>query len=271
MSDHDAPINTADNDDNQLDAGSLVSGGKGASAKGGKGGKGKGGKKGKGKAAPGGGGKGKGKGKGKSGGGKGKSGGGKGGGTKPKVMRSLLAELTFPVGRIHSRMKASVLRKQRIGGTAAIYLTALLEYLTAELLDLSGSVCEQKKQKRITPRHILLAIRGDSELNELVTAHIARGGVAESGVAKQLLNKGSKAAREAAALDIKGGSKKSKKSASDSKKKGKKSAGTKKEGGEKKASAGKKSSKKSGAAGKKKGTTKKGSSPTASPKKKSAA
>ena len=174
---------------NQQEAASLVSGGKVSHSTHAKGKRGKGGK-----------GKGKGKGKGgKSGGGKGKaSGGGKRGGKKAPVSRSTLADLTFPVGRIHSRMKLNLLKKQRCGSTAAIYLTALLEYLTAELLDLSTHACELAGNKRITPRHILLAIKSDKELDQLITATISKGGVQPGGVNRMLLNKGSKAAQQLA-------------------------------------------------------------------------
>lgn len=268
LDDHEAPLQQEENE-HAPDAGSLVSGGKGAFAKGGKG-KGKGGKKGKGKgkAAPGGG-KGKGKGKGKSGGGKGKSAGGKSNTRLPPMARSALAELTFPVGRIHSRMKSCVLRKQRIGGTAAVYLTAILEYLTAELLDLSSNACLSRRCKRITPRHILMAIRGDTELNELVTAHIARGGVySTEKMNTALLQKGSKAHRDAVIEQRKKGG--NKKSSSSSGKK--KSSSSKKSGSSDKKKA-KKSSSGSSSSGKKKKKKghKKSGSPSASPKKKSVA
>eukprot|EP00760_Papus_ankaliazontas_P035776 PhM_4_TR8017/c0_g1_i1/m.68394/K11251/H2A; histone H2A len=124
-------------------------------------------------AAKRGGGKGKGKGKGKHGGSKS---GGKTGKRESKTCASR-AGLTFPVARIHRRMKNGLLKGQRCGPSAAIYTAALMEYLTAEVLELAGKACTEMKAKRITPRHIQLAIRGDEELDSVVKATISHGGV----------------------------------------------------------------------------------------------
>lgn len=108
------------------------------------------------------------------------------------------AGLAFPARRIHKKFKAkSDLKGIRLA--ASLYATAVLEYLTAgkylinlrsvntlnelfslfvyffsptivEVLELSGNVASEHKRKRITPRHILFAVRFDEELNNLLNS-----------------------------------------------------------------------------------------------------
>lgn len=106
------------------------------------------------------------------------SGRGKGGKVRTKArFRSTRAGLQFPVGRIHR-----LLRKgnygERIGSGAPVYLAAVMEYLAAEILELAGNAARDNKKSRIIPRHLLLAIRNDEELNKLLShVTIAQGGV----------------------------------------------------------------------------------------------
>ena len=102
--------------------------------------------------------------------------------------KSAKAGLTFPVGRLGSALRKGRYAK-RIGAGAPVYMAAVLEYLVAELLELSGNAAKDNKKNRIIPRHIQLAIKNDEELNRFLgRATISAGGVMPN-VHQVLLNK----------------------------------------------------------------------------------
>lgn len=82
------------------------------------------------------------------------------------------AGLVFPVGRIARYLKTKWTRRFRIGKTAPPYLAAVLEYLSAEILELAGNVCGNQNKKRIYPRMIMLAVGNDEELDKLFRCNI---------------------------------------------------------------------------------------------------
>ena len=70
----------------------------------------------------------------------------KGGGPREKSKtRSSRAGLQFPVGRIHRLLKTAA-PQCRIAGGAAVYLAAVMEYLTAEVLELAGNAARDNKK-----------------------------------------------------------------------------------------------------------------------------
>ena len=101
---------------------------------------------------------------------------GRGKGVK-SVSKTVRSGLQFPVGRVHRLLKRGNYSK-RTGNGAAIYLAAVMEYLSAEILELAGNAARDNKKKRVVPRHLLLAIRNDEELNKLLQGvTISQGGV----------------------------------------------------------------------------------------------
>ena len=91
--------------------------------------------------------------------------------------KSSRAGLQFPVGRIGRYLKTGNY-SARVGASASVYLAAVLEYLTAEILELAGNAARDNHRARINPRHLQLAVRNDEELNKLMGGvTLAAGGV----------------------------------------------------------------------------------------------
>lgn len=95
---------------------------------------------------------------------------------KAPVSNSKKAGVIFPVGRLNRMLKQGRY-SQRIGGSAGVFMSGVLEYITAEICELAGNVCEEQGRKTIAPKHINLGILHDEELHKLVaSAVISQGG-----------------------------------------------------------------------------------------------
>lgn len=82
------------------------------------------------------------------------------------VSRSAKAGLQFPVSRVHRYLRQAT-HHYRIASGAPVYQAAVMEYLTAEILELAGNAARDNKKTRIIPRHILLAVANDEELHQV--------------------------------------------------------------------------------------------------------
>ena len=94
--------------------------------------------------------------------------------------RTEKAGLNFPIGKFMRQMREMKLAP-RISSGAPVYIAAVIEYLTAELLELSGNATKTAKKARISPRAVFLAMKEDEELDQLLSKStmISTGGVKE--------------------------------------------------------------------------------------------
>ncbi|XP_053681647.1 histone H2A-beta, sperm-like [Sabethes cyaneus] len=91
--------------------------------------------------------------------------------TRRRHSRSHRAGLQFPVARFHRQLQRGNFGCRRIGAGASVYLTAVLEFLARELVDIARIRRDELGDSGpIVPRHLLLAIRLDDELNRLLAS-----------------------------------------------------------------------------------------------------
>lgn len=115
--------------------------------------------------------------------------------------RSERADVTFSVGRVHRELKKGRYAS-RIGSGAPVYLAGVMDYLVSELTELAGQAAKDNNKKRISPRHLMMAIKNDDEIDKLLSGvTIASGGVQQK-IHPALLPKMSKA-REKSAKGVK--------------------------------------------------------------------
>lgn len=81
------------------------------------------------------------------------------------VSKSIRAGLQFPVGKEISRIKKRF-PGVKVSVSSGVYLTAVLEYMTAEILELAGNAADSDHKKRINCNHVALAVVGDQDLED---------------------------------------------------------------------------------------------------------
>lgn len=107
---------------------------------------------------------------------------------KKRQTKQQRAQLILPISRINRLMKQKSGVK-RIGGSAAVFLTAVLEYVSSEVLDLASEFCKEQKRKRVNPGDVLMAMRADSELQKLTASTAFVLGDKITGIGKRLMPK----------------------------------------------------------------------------------
>jgi len=85
--------------------------------------------------------------------------------TESKEQESGKDKLNFSVSRIAQRLASHGDKGVQPG--APVYLAAVLEHMTAEVLQSATAEAKSESEKRIYPQHIQAAVRKDEELREL--------------------------------------------------------------------------------------------------------
>lgn len=85
-----------------------------------------------------------------------------------KTASSEKAGLLFSISKTRNVLRHHILKGQRIGSGAPVYASAVLEYITAELLELAGNACRDNQHSIIKTIHLKLAISYDIELCNLI-------------------------------------------------------------------------------------------------------
>jgi histone H3/H4 len=85
--------------------------------------------------------------------------------SKKRIRDSQKAGLVFSTSKVRQIIKHNT--KFKISDTTAIYLTAVLEYIAAELLEISGNSAIKNKRKTIIPRDVFLITENDNEFKSL--------------------------------------------------------------------------------------------------------
>ena len=84
-----------------------------------------------------------------------------------KGSRQNKAGIIFPPSITEKFLRNFGYSKIMITNSSSVYLSAVLEYLTYEILDLSLNYCKENKRSRITIRDIEVTIRNDEEFSKI--------------------------------------------------------------------------------------------------------
>jgi len=90
--------------------------------------------------------------------------------TKTKsISQSSRAGVIFPVARIRSKLKKNAYGPTtRVSASSAVYMAAVMEYLSREVIIFSVEQMKEDNKKRLLPKHITSAINTDPDFPRLL-------------------------------------------------------------------------------------------------------
>lgn len=93
-----------------------------------------------------------------------------------RVSKTEKSGLGFPVARIKSMLRVHNYGR-RISDTGAVFMAAILEYITAEILELSLNAARSNGSSRINPKQVNLVLKTDEDLSRnFMSSTIPRAG-----------------------------------------------------------------------------------------------
>ena len=75
--------------------------------------------------------------------------------------------LLWPIAKVNRHLR-DIKTVKRVGGGAPVFLSAALEYVVAEILEIAGNQTLANKRKRVGPQDLSRAVRNDVELSRLL-------------------------------------------------------------------------------------------------------
>ncbi|XP_004065224.1 histone H2A-Bbd type 2/3 [Gorilla gorilla gorilla] len=91
------------------------------------------------------------------------------GGRGRTCSRAVRAELSFSVSQVERSLREGHYA-QRLSRTAPVYLAAVIEYLTAKVLELAGNEAQNSGERNITPLLLDMAVHNDRLLSTLFSS-----------------------------------------------------------------------------------------------------
>lgn len=113
-------------------------------------------------------------------------GGGRQAAAKKKTTSAHKAGLQFPPARMVRYIRKNGYSK-RVSPEAGVYMAAVLEYVSGEILELAGGAAREAGKSNIRPRDIFIAIAMDEDLKRVFSKSIIAHGGALPGIQTSLL------------------------------------------------------------------------------------